>query len=323
MKCSKCGSENSPGAKFCKSCGEPLDNIETANPKNKNRTIIIALVAVIAVLAVGIVLASGVLNSVELENQEFEGFKMDVPAGSKFVLDESYTTNPKNLFVGYLNDGEHQMDAFGFQVGNNLTEDIAGALAEFDHTDGDIKIYKNESDGETFYKAFKKGNDANVVILGDNVDVLKKMAQSFNDKNFKKLAKTSEKSKPKTTETSQSTKTTQASAPKTTSMSILGGSFSTGSELEDKTYASIYVGANHAGESVQLQIWYSRDGSTLNHGNMVPVTVDSSGYLDVSSADSYSKFPDFAEINLYDGSGSKLLDTRSVSLSPTSGTQNF
>ena len=28
-------------------------------------------------------------------------------------------------------------------------------------------------------------------------------------------------------------------------------------------------------------------------------------------------------LNLYDGSGSKLLDTRSVSLRPTSGTQNF
>ncbi|WP_405315357.1 zinc ribbon domain-containing protein [Methanobrevibacter sp.] len=320
MKCPKCGSENSSGAKFCKSCGGPLENTETTKTENKNRMIIIALVAAIAVLAIGVVLASGVLNGVELENQEFEGFKMDVPVDSKFVLDESYTTNPKNIFVGYLNDGEHQMDAFGFQVGNNLSEDTVAALAEFDHSDGDIKIYKNESDGDRFYEAFKEGNDANIVILGDNVDVITKMAKSFNDKGFKKLAKTSEDSKPVTTQTSQST---QASAPATTSMSILGGSFSTGSELEDKTYASIYVGANHAGESVQLQIWYSRDGSTLNHGNMVPVTVDSSGYLEVSSADAYSKFPDFAEINLYDGSGSKLLDTRSVSLSPTSGTQNF
>ena len=320
MKCPKCGSENSSGAKFCKSCGGPLENTETTKTENKNRMIIIALVAAIAVLAIGVVLASGVLNGVELENQEFEGFKMDVPVDSKFVLDESYTTNPKNIFVGYLNDGEHQMDAFGFQVGNNLSEDTVAALAEFDHSDGDIKIYKNESDGDRFYEAFKEGNDANIVILGDNVDVITKMAKSFNDKGFKKLAKTSEDPKPVTTQTSQST---QASAPATTSMSILGGSFSTGSELEDKTYASIYVGANHAGESVQLQIWYSRDGSTLNHGNMVPVTVDSSGYLEVSSADAYSKFPDFAEINLYDGSGSKLLDTRSVSLSPTSGTQNF
>lgn len=106
------------------------------------------------------------------------------------------------------------------------------------------------------------------------------------------------------------------------SMKIKGGSFSTGSELEDKTYASIYVGPEHAGESVTIQIFYSRDGNTLNHGNMVPNHVDSSGHIDVSSADSYKYYPDYATINLYDSSG-HLLDSRSVSLSPTSGTQTF
>lgn len=119
----------------------------------------------------------------------------------------------------------------------------------------------------------------------------------------------------------QSTQATQ-STPATTSMSILGGSFSTGGGLEDKTYASIYVGPEHAGENVKIQIFYSRDGSTLNNGNMVPKTVDSSGYIDVKSADAYKYFPDYAEINLYDNSGN-LLDTQSVSLNPDSGTQTF
>lgn len=107
------------------------------------------------------------------------------------------------------------------------------------------------------------------------------------------------------------------------SMSILGGSFSTGSSLSDKTYAKIYVGSGHSGELVTVQIWYSRDGSTLNHGNMVPAHVDSSGYLSISSADAYSKYPDHATINLYDSSGSKLLDSVSVNLATKPGTQTF
>lgn len=107
------------------------------------------------------------------------------------------------------------------------------------------------------------------------------------------------------------------------SMTILGGSFTTGGELEDKTYASIKVGSEFAGEKVTVQIFYSRDGSTLNNGNMVPVTVDSSGTIEVSSADAYRYFPDYAEINLFDASGDKLLDTKSVSLSPEAGTQTF
>ena len=123
-------------------------------------------------------------------------------------------------------------------------------------------------------------------------------------------------------ESSSSSQATKAK-PKSQSMSILGGSFTTGGELEDKTYASIDVGSKHAGEKVVVQIFYSRDGSTLNNGNMVPVTVDSSGHIEVSSADAYKFFPDFAEINLFDESGDKLLDTKSVSLSPEAGTQTF
>lgn len=119
--------------------------------------------------------------------------------------------------------------------------------------------------------------------------------------------------------------TTQASqsSPKTTSMSIRGGSFKTGGELEDLTYASIYVGPEHAGKDIIIQIFYSRDGNTLNNGNMVPQTVDSSGYINVKSADAYKYFPDYAEINLFDSSGKTLLDSKSVSLSPESGTQTF
>ena len=127
------------------------------------------------------------------------------------------------------------------------------------------------------------------------------------------------------TETAQpAQQTTQASAPSNTatSMTISGGSFSTGSSLSDKTYASIYVGPQHSGEKVKIQIKYSRDGSSLNNGNMVPKTVDSSGYISVASADSYKYYPDYAEINLYDTSGN-LLDTQSFSLSPQSGTQTF
>ena len=119
---------------------------------------------------------------------------------------------------------------------------------------------------------------------------------------------------------SQSTASSQSSS--LSGLKILGGSFSTGSAESDKTYASIYVGSQYAGKDVVVQIWYSRDGSTLNNGNMVPVTVHSDGYIEVASADAYHYYPDHATINIYDSS-SNLLDSHSVSLSPTSGTQTF
>ena len=106
------------------------------------------------------------------------------------------------------------------------------------------------------------------------------------------------------------------------SISILGGSFSTGSAEADKTYARINVGTSHAGEDVIVQIFYSRDGNSLNHGNMVPATVHQDGYLEIASADAYHYYPDYATIKIYD-SNSNLLTTKSVSLSPSAGTQTF
>ena len=96
----------------------------------------------------------------------------------------------------------------------------------------------------------------------------------------------------------------------------------TGSAEEDKTYAQIYVGKENAGQSVIVQIFYSRDGNSLNNGNMVPANVHSDGYLYITSADAYLYYPDYATIKLYD-SNSNLMDTQSVSLTPTSGTQYF
>jgi hypothetical protein len=105
-------------------------------------------------------------------------------------------------------------------------------------------------------------------------------------------------------------------------MEIQGGAFSTNGGLEDLTYASVDVGSQYGGDSIIIQIWYSRDGSTLNQGNMVPITVTSDGYANVRSADAYSLFPDNAKINIYD-SNEKLLASQEVSLSPESGIQTF
>jgi hypothetical protein len=106
------------------------------------------------------------------------------------------------------------------------------------------------------------------------------------------------------------------------SIKILSGSFSTGSGKSDKTYCSVYVGEEYAGENVKISVLYSRDGSTLNQGNIVPKTVDSSGYVSVPSANAFKYYPDDAVITLYDSDGN-ILDTQEVYLSPESGKQTF
>ena len=105
-------------------------------------------------------------------------------------------------------------------------------------------------------------------------------------------------------------------------MEIDGGAFSTNGGLDDLTYASIDVGSQYSGDNVIIQIYYSRDGSLLNNGNMVPKTVTSDGFINIRSADAYKYFPDHAEINIYD-TNNNLLATQEVDMSPESGIQTF
>ena len=76
----------------------------------------------------------------------------------------------------------------------------------------------------------------------------------------------------------------------------------------------IYIGGENAGKDIILKIVYSRDGSNLNNGNMVPLTVDSNGYVEVYSADAYGYYPDNAYIELYDSS-SNLISITPLGLS--------
>ena len=60
----------------------------------------------------------------------------------------------------------------------------------------------------------------------------------------------------------------------------------------------------------------------MNQGNYVTTPVESTGYVNIASADSYSLYPDYATVNVYDCYGN-LQDTQGISLEPTSGTQYF
>ncbi|WP_297981236.1 zinc ribbon domain-containing protein [uncultured Methanobrevibacter sp.] len=105
-------------------------------------------------------------------------------------------------------------------------------------------------------------------------------------------------------------------------MQILSGSFSTGTEMSDKTYCTVYVGDEYAGDSVKISVLYSYAGSNLNQGKIVPKTVTSDGYISVASADAFDYYPDHALIKIYDSNGN-VLDTQSVSMAATYGTQTF
>lgn len=324
MRCPKCGSENNQDSKFCKNCGNPLDTpAKSSNnvPDNHKKIIIGLIIVIVAILAIGALYGMGVFKGeVPLETKNYNAFKIDVPVGSDYVITDASTTNKKSLTVSYKNNGEYDMEAFGFIVSNNATNKIPSSLGELVEKEDGIEVYKNQTDDLTSYTIYKEDGKAQVMVIGYDLDTVKRMAKSFKEVDINKLATNA--ADPSAVSSSSSTASSAPASSTPSSISILGGSFSTGSADEDKTYARINVGTAHAGEDVIVQIFYSRDGNSLNNGNMVPATVHSDGYLEIASADAYKYYPDYATINIYD-SNSQLLTTQSVSLSPSAGTQTF
>ncbi len=314
MNCPKCGENNNNDSKYCKNCGTLLEDnhssLKSLENLDRNKVIIIALIAAIIILAIGVIFAGGFFKSnVPLETKDFELFTMDVPVGSNF---EEFTSIPSFGNIGGLiylqNTGQYSSEVTMFGV-SKMGASIPSQV-KFERNDGDVSIFKDKEDTGLYLAALEK-DDFSVSLMGRDPDTMVKMLNTIviTDKN----ALASQGS-------SEATQTSSSSTP--SSISILGGSFSTGSADSDKTYARINVGKSHAGENVIVQILYSRDGNSLNNGNMVPATVHSDGYLEISSADAYKYYPDHATIKIYD-SNSRLLTTQSVSLSPTSGTQTF
>lgn len=94
---------------------------------------------------------------------------------------------------------------------------------------------------------------------------------------------------------------------------IINTTFYTEHSLSGKTVCEISFGKNHSGEKVHANILYSRDGTNLNSGDDYNKTIGSEGSIVCESPDSYSKYPDRAQIKIYDVDGN-LLDSADIKL---------
>ena len=211
----------------------------------------------------------------------------------------------------YMDNKNHVL-VYGFDSTNTGLSDLGDAIVFAGIRDGISKGSKSVTvDGVTFNETSNGTccystyfGHKNLFIATDDEDTLIHIVKSLNENgNVSENANVSNHAK-------------------SSSIKIISGDISTGSSLEAKTHAHIYVGTNHAGETIQITAKYSRDGASLNDGNILTLTVDSQGYVSFDSAEGFAKFPDNAVIEIYNDDGS-VLDSKTVKLSPSAGTQSF
>ena len=323
------------------------------------RKLIIALIAVAVVILAGIaIFAPNTQNQnqtayeIPLKTQAFSFFDMATPEGSNFTLKNNQSEVGKGMYY-WQNTGKFANETDSIIIARNYTDRLIPSTMELLQDNGTEKVYVHEGVQGKYYKVVKSFNDTDIIVSGYNLPLIEEMVNTTEVRDTSNLTlkeapretannttaenvtvsnntttveKTVENKTPLETVIEQTksenptpkVETTVAKEP----LTIGGGSFTTGSADADKTYARIYVGADHAGETIGMKIFYSRDGAALNQGNYVEATVDETGFVSIASADAYLKYPDFAYVELYDASG-VLKDTQGIMLETTSGTQYF
>lgn len=321
-----------------------------------SKTLIIAGIAVALLVLGGIVATQANTHTQEnttayvipLKNADFKYFEMKTPVDSNFTIKNAMTNESDRGMIYWKNVGNFSKEIESVSINKNLTDRLVPQTMKLMSESNGTKIYSSDDGDNSVYQAVLTKNGTDIIITGRDLNIIDEMLNSTVVKNTNGIttpsAKTPEKtpvakvveqkknvettvdkkvektdSKPKIETTTDKPK---QEVKKDTDLYIGGGSFKTGSERADKTYAKIYIGGENAGKDIILRIVYSRDGTNLNNGNMVPLTVDSSGYVEIYSADAYRYYPDNAYIELYD-SNRNLIMTQNVALDPDSSTQYF
>ncbi len=322
-----------------------------------SKTLIIAGIAVVLLVLGGIVLTQSNTHAQEnstayvipLKNADFKYFEIKTPVDSNFTIKNALTNESDRGMIYWKNVGNYSKEIEGITINKNLTDRLISPTMKLIAQGNNTKTYSSDDGENSVYQVVLTKNDTDLILTGKDLNIIDEMINSTVIKDTKGIttpsAKTPEKTpvqtainktrdiqttvdkpKPETPVSKPKIETTvDTSKPEVNNdaeLYIGGGIFKTGSELTDKTYAKIYIGGENAGKDIILRIVYSRDGSNLNNGNMVPLTVDSNGYVEIYSADAYSYYPDNAYIELYD-SNSNLISTQNVRLDPDSSTQYF
>ena len=298
---------------------------------------------------------------VPLKSADLKYFEINAPVDSNFTVKNKVNETDKGM-VYWKNTGNFTKEVEGIIINKNLTDQLIPETMNLKTNDSGIKVYESKGTYEIVKTQndtdlILVGSDLHVLnemITSAKIKntsnlttpAVKKVEKTPVEKAIDKNKETKKASKKnvettkdtkKNVETTKDTKsnvetTKDTKKVETASEKVIkkthgqiyvgGGIFKTGSSLDAKTNAKIYIDGGNPGESVKIKIKYYRDGNSLNKGNLVTKTIQNDGYIDINSADSYKYYPDKAYIELYDLDGT-LQSTQTVTLNPDSSTQYF
>ena len=155
---------------------------------NKKLSVVI-LIAVILIIAGGYLIVTNPSgetlvdeSSATLKPHDFGVFSMDIPEGSNFTIQ-----NEASGIKSYQNNGSYADEISRVIINKNLTDSLIGDNSQSISNSSDQQIYSSVFKNETIYKFVCVHDDVDVILIGDDLNLLKEIADTIEIKDAKSL----------------------------------------------------------------------------------------------------------------------------------------
>ena len=149
---------------------------------NKNLSLIIVAIAILLIVIGGYLIftnpadidVSGDSFKIPLNKQNFEFFEIETPEGSNFTI-----KNEADGMKYYQNTGNYSGNISGIIISKGLTDSLIGDTSVPVSNSTTEQIYSFELKNETCYKYVSNQNDTDIIIIGNDLNLLKEVSETI------------------------------------------------------------------------------------------------------------------------------------------------
>ena len=121
-------------------------------------------------------------SDMDLKTHDFKLFTADVPKESDFTL-----KNEADGMKFYQNNGSDAESISGIIITKALTDDLIGDNSQLISNSSGEKIYAFEFKNQTVYRYVSMQDDADIILMGNDLHLLKEVSDTVKIKDVKSL----------------------------------------------------------------------------------------------------------------------------------------
>lgn len=157
---------------------------------NNKFSMILIAIAVILIVAGGYLIftnQSGAdvtesSSDIPLKTQNFKLFEINTPEGSNFTI-----KNEDSGMKFYQNNGSYSENLSGIIINKGLTDSLIGDKSFSISNSSSQQIYSSDFKNRTVYKYVSNQGDVDVILMGNDLNLLKEVSQTIKIKDVSNL----------------------------------------------------------------------------------------------------------------------------------------